>query len=149
MELHLRVIMRGTKLLLLRCSFLTFLEFLSPGLLDISVLELSWNLFSLLSVFFEKCFFFCESTILSFGRQVFFFFYSVKYSLSYFEVRRWTWSCTFSGVLASTLSMAASAPSVGGCGEEGFQEWKNTLEFSREEDTQTDLGGPPQALTIQ
>ena len=148
MELHLRVIMRGTKLLFLRCSFLTFLEFLSPGLLHISVLELSWNVFSLLSVLFEKYFFFSESTILSFGRQVFFF-NSVKYSLSYFEVRRWTWSCTFSGVLASTLSMAASAPSVGGCGEEGFQEWKNTLEFSREEGTQTDLGGPPQTLTIQ
>ena len=53
------------------------------------------------------------------------------------------WSSSFH------LSMAASAPSVGGCGEEGFQEWKNTLEFSREEGTQTDLGGPPQTLTIQ
>ena len=54
-----------------------------------------------------------------------------------------------SWVLASALSMAASAPSVGGCGEQGLQEWKNTLEFSREEDTWTDSGEPSQTLIIQ
>lgn len=40
-----------------------------------------------------------------------------------------------SGVLASALSMAVSAPSVGGCGTNDYRSGKNTLESSRGEGT--------------